>query len=349
MRYFLFVCITILSLDLYGQSAPSASDRADFEKADTYMRERDFQSALPILLKLSKSREKDDGLQYAVGFAYFQLNDSKNANLYFEKAISLDPNNARYRDHYGVSLYLAGDFQGAKKQFLKCIELDKASPNAYPFLGNIYLQENERAKAIDSFEKALEINPENLMALVNLSNLYFINREFKKSEKYLEESYRQDPNNFTLVNMLLENKFQLNKTKEAEMLKTALIKLRSASADERIKNTEYFRFDSFSHKDVNIVAQEAFQKSGDMYYYYIFFVYDKEDKLLKNINLESSAVVRALGMKYILSKDVFENGARKHYTSRLGFKDVPEYQDLKKILIKELDGEIEFTGSQPSK
>nr|WP_281275715.1 tetratricopeptide repeat protein [Leptospira semungkisensis] len=314
-----------------------------------YMRERDFQSALPILLKLAKSREKDDTLQYAVGFAYFQLNDPKNAHIYFEKAIELNPNNARYRDHYGVSLYLSGDFKNAKKQFLKCIELDKTSPNAYPFLGNIYLQEKERTKAIESFDKALEINPDNMMALVNLSNIYFIDRDFKKSEKYLEASYKQDPNNFTLVNMLLENKFQLNKTKEADALKTVLIKLKASSTDERIKSAEYFRFDSFSYKEVNVVAQEAFQKTGDLYYYYIFLVYDKEDKLLKSINLESSAVIRELGMKYILGKDTLENGIRKHYSSRLGFKDLPDYQDLKKIVTKELDGEIEFTASSDKK
>ncbi len=342
--FILFFVFGTINLNLESEEAIHPV----YEKADKFVEQGDYKSALGILLEYSKTKTSDDVLFYKIGFCYFRLEDDKNAQTYFEKAIQANPKISKYYDLYAASLYFSGKVEEAEKQYLKCIELDPNAQKAISMLGSIYFDRKNYIKSKEYFQKAVELDSEDLNANYNLARIYFGNEEFSKAEKYLEISYKLDPGSYGVVSYLLENTFKLGKFKEVDKYKKVLVQIRKNSKDARLKNLKYFRFDSFKQKDYFIVAQESFLKEGDAYSYYIFSVYDKNGKLVRNINLESSVLLKEHGLKYIIGTDFLENGSPKHSTSTIGYPELPSYEELKNIIAEVIDGKVNFPSSSSS-
>ncbi|WP_165782595.1 tetratricopeptide repeat protein [Leptospira neocaledonica] len=316
--------------------------KPEYEKADKLIENQDYKSALKILLEYEKKKPDDDVLLFKIGFSYFRLEEDQKALLYFEKAIRTNPKVAKYYDYYGATFYFSGKIDEAEKQFLKCVELDPKNPMATGMLGAIYAEKGQLSKAKDYFLKALEIDPEDLRANYSLAGIYFSEGDLVKSQKYFEICYKLDPENYATVSYLIENLYRQEKFEEAEKYKRRLLQIRNSSKDPRITNLKYFRFDTFPIKEFVIVAQESFSKTGDLYYYYVFSVFDKSGKHLKNINLESSAILKENGLKYIIGMDLIEDGNSKHSTSNIAYPELPTYFELKSVLTEILEGKVKF-------
>ncbi|MGJ4788862.1 tetratricopeptide repeat protein [Leptospira koniambonensis] len=325
-----------------GEIFSEEISRPEYEKADRLIENQDYKSALKILLEFEKKRPEDDVLLFKIGFSYFRLEEDQKALTYFEKAIRSNSKEAKYYDYYGATLYFSGKIDEAEKQFLKCIELDPKAQKALSMLGAVYAEKRQPSKAKSFFLKALEIDPDDLRANYSLAGLYFNEGELANSQKYFEICYKLDPENYATVSYLIENLYRQEKFDEAEKYKKRLAQIRNTSKDPRISNLKYFRFDTFAIKDYMIVAQEGFAKTGELYYYYVFSVFDKSGKHLKNINLESSAILKEGGFKYIIGMDSIEEGAAKHSTSNIAYPELPSYFELKSVLAEILEGKVNF-------
>ncbi|TGK42180.1 tetratricopeptide repeat protein [Leptospira andrefontaineae] len=343
IRFTKIVFFIIFSLCLSaGEIFSEEISRPEHEKADRFIENQDYKSALKILLEYEKKKPDDDVLLFKIGFSYFRLEEDQKALTYFEKAIRSNSKEAKYYDYYGATLYFSGKIDEAEKQFLKCIELDPKAQKALSMLGAIYAEKRQPAKAKNYFLKALEIDPEDLRANYSLAGLYFNEGELANSQKYFEICYKLDPENYATVSYLIENLYRQEKFDEAEKYKKRLAHIRNSSQDPRISNLKYFRFDTFPIKEYMIVAQESFSKTGDLYYYYVFSVFDKSGKHLKNINLESSTILKEQGLKYIIGMDNIEEGNSKHSTSNVAYPELPTYFELKSLLAEILEGKINF-------
>ncbi|WP_167882333.1 tetratricopeptide repeat protein [Leptospira sarikeiensis] len=334
-------CLSISVGEIFSQD----TTRPEYEKADQLIENQDYKSALKILLEYEKKKPEDDILLFKIGFSYFRLEEDKKALSYFEKAIKSNSKVSKYYDYYGASLYFSGNIDEAEKQFLKCVELDPKAQKAMSMLGAVYAEKRQSSKAKSYFLKALEIDPDDLRANYSLGGLYFNEGDLIKAQKYFEICYKLDPENYATVSYLIENLYRQGKIEEGEKYKKNLIQIKNSSKDPRISNLRYFRFDSFPIKDFMIVAQEGFTKTGDLYYYYVFSVFDKNGKHVKNINVESSVVLKEHGFKYIIGMDTIEEGNPKHSTSNIAYPELPSYSELKSVLTEILEGKVNFPSS----
>ena len=134
------------------------------------------------------------------GVASYNKNKYKEAIGYYDKAIELDPNNARIYNTRGVAKDKLGKHQEAIVDYNKVIELSPNNAEAYYNRGIAKNRLGEHQKAIVDCDKAIELNPNDAD--------YYSNRGFAKGElrQYQEEiadynkAIELDPNNAIAYN-----------------------------------------------------------------------------------------------------------------------------------------------------
>jgi TolB-like protein/DNA-binding winged helix-turn-helix (wHTH) protein/lipoprotein NlpI len=77
----------------------------------------------------------------------------------FQRAIELDPNNARAHHAYAVYLSSLRRFDEARAEMQRALELDPLAPLANANLGAIYWSSHDFEQAIQQMKRALEIDP----------------------------------------------------------------------------------------------------------------------------------------------------------------------------------------------
>ena len=113
----------------------------------------------------------------------------------YEKAIELDPKEARYHYNLGILYTEGGEVAKAIAAYEKAIALNPTDAFPHNNLGNLYTDEGESEKAICAYERAIALNP-NLAAPHNgLGNLYNERRERKKAITAFEKAIALDSTN----------------------------------------------------------------------------------------------------------------------------------------------------------
>lgn len=88
----------------------------------------------------------------------------------------------------GQDLFNKGSATEAEHCFLKVIKLNPKEPQAYHFLGMIYLRQKELEGAEEVLKMAVTLNPLNDTALYNLGLVYFEKGKFEEAINYFQKS-----------------------------------------------------------------------------------------------------------------------------------------------------------------
>jgi tetratricopeptide (TPR) repeat protein len=110
---------------------------------------------------------------YRMFDAAVQLSDKKQFDAAvpaWEKAVSLDPDDPRAHNNFGIALAGAGRFGEAIEEYRKSLALNVNNSQTENNLGSALAQEGKLGEARQHFENALRINPDNASAEVNLGN-----------------------------------------------------------------------------------------------------------------------------------------------------------------------------------
>lgn len=91
----------------------------------------------------------------------FRAQDWPKAVEHYEEAVKRAPNNAAIRNNLSAALCKIMDFNGAKREVEKALELDPKYVKAWARKGDIEIVMKEFHKAMDSFNKGLELEPDN--------------------------------------------------------------------------------------------------------------------------------------------------------------------------------------------
>jgi stress-induced-phosphoprotein 1 len=86
----------------------------------------------------------------------------------YEEACKRDPTNASYFNNLAAALLKIGDFNGAKAQVTRSLELDPKYVKAWAKKGDIEFFMKEYHKAMDSYRKGLDLDPENTLCVQGL-------------------------------------------------------------------------------------------------------------------------------------------------------------------------------------
>ena len=147
---------------------------------------------------------------------------------------------------FGKSLYWGNNFNDAFKCFLKAIEIDKKSSEAFFQAGKVYNIHNDSAKAKEYFEQAIKLKKDKIRIKVDyrdfeklcIYNIYAgkpqgaIDIAIKKIENDSEENF----NRFLALAYVLNNEFD-----------------KAKSIYLKYKDKEYYNFDFFYNVSVNSV------------------------------------------------------------------------------------------------
>jgi tetratricopeptide (TPR) repeat protein len=116
----------------------------------------------------------------------FQKGDHAGARATYERAIALDPNDARARYDFGTLLMTLGEQESARAQFRAVDDLRPGDPQAQVGLAVIALDEGQAAEAARLLEGVLQHRPEFALARSNLAVAYERLGDWKRAlEAYL--------------------------------------------------------------------------------------------------------------------------------------------------------------------
>lgn len=106
------------------------------------------------------------------GNVAFRANDFPTAIREYEEAVKRDPNNPAYHNNLAAALQKIGDFNGAKREVEKSLELDRNYVKAWAKKGDIEFFMKEYHKALDSYRAGLQIEPENALCKQGLQKTF---------------------------------------------------------------------------------------------------------------------------------------------------------------------------------
>ncbi len=110
---------------------------------------------------------------YKLFDAAVQLSDKKQYDAAvpaWQKAVSLDPSDARAHNNLGIALAGSGRMSEAIEEYRKSLTLNAHNSQTENNLGSALAEEGNLEEARQHFESALHINPDNASAEVNLGN-----------------------------------------------------------------------------------------------------------------------------------------------------------------------------------
>jgi tetratricopeptide (TPR) repeat protein len=93
----------------------------------TRLTRHDQKGTLPLFERVARAEPLNPEYQFALGSTYADQPSPANWELaarYFGRAVALQPEEARYRQSLGVALQNLGNLAGARRQFLRAMDLD---------------------------------------------------------------------------------------------------------------------------------------------------------------------------------------------------------------------------------
>ncbi|QQO09930.1 tetratricopeptide repeat protein [Breznakiella homolactica] len=334
----LFLTFTVLSMD---------NENSIYEEALEKIKEEKLEQAIELFLSIEDQNTDNYQYYYDLGYCYYRLEDDITAQDYFKKSISLNSEIFNPHKFLGLSYFYTNQYILSEIEFAKCIEIDDSDYYPYFMIGKIKEIYHEYDSAEEYHVQALKYNPEDFYVNYALANIYFDTERFDEAKGYFETCDSIDNEIYPVVSCLIQINYKLNDHRNTEILKSRLRKIKENTDDERIRELPWFTIDSYKYEDAIIIVQEAFNLTGDLYYHWVFNIYDTDRNFIKRVNLESSLVLRELGTMYIVGIEQFKNNRRIHQTTGIGFTELPDYTVMKKIVWQEISEglEVGVTGS----
>lgn len=120
-------------------------------------------------------------------------NKPAQAQLYFDQALLIEPENYDIRTNYATFLYQQGVRDKALTEFKKVIGAPFYNKKwvAYTFIGLYDLKNNQEREAEKHFYYALKINPSYAPALIEMARIRYHKAEMMSARAYVERYFSQ--------------------------------------------------------------------------------------------------------------------------------------------------------------
>ena len=127
------------------------------------------------------------------GEAYGNLGDPARAIKDFDRALRLDPGDARAYYNRGFAYRKLGDTARAIEDYDRALQIDPGFAPAYNDRGFVYRNLGDPARAIENYDQALRIDPDDALVLNNRGFAYFnLGNPARAIEDY-DQALRIDP------------------------------------------------------------------------------------------------------------------------------------------------------------
>lgn len=147
-------------------------------------------------LLTQKSKDNSDAWTcYRIAESFYQLNDVKNSQDWFQSAVMLAPSNLEFRSKYALSLASNGNLPEAEKEYEKVLVSNPKYAPAYSNLGYLKMSKGLTSQALSYYLKGLSLDPDNESLLLNLSAYYLFVKDKRSAMEQLKKIIKINPGN----------------------------------------------------------------------------------------------------------------------------------------------------------
>ncbi len=174
----------IILADLYaGQNKYADEARTLFTQAEALAENPDQKAA--VALGRAQLAQREDNLEEALA--------------QYQQAINLAPNIPTVWNSIGTIQLSLNRKEDAERSFLKSIQDDPATTEAYGQLATMYVEGDEDAKAIDLLEHGLDANPFTIDIITALAMLYVNTGNLQRAEELIDVAEQIEPNEIVFM------------------------------------------------------------------------------------------------------------------------------------------------------
>ncbi|MDD3419963.1 MAG: tetratricopeptide repeat protein [Candidatus Gastranaerophilales bacterium] len=172
-----------------------------------------------------------------LGLCYYNLSKNTKAQEFFKRALGVTPDDATSLFYSGSINLLNLDFNTAKTQLHKVIELRPEYTDAYKNLGVVYFNLKQHQEAVNILEKGLPYANESQEYYRLLASAYIVSRQNLKAVELLEEFLKRNPiESYEIFNLLGSAHLGLKNTEKAReyYLKSVVVNERNEVAQKAL-------------------------------------------------------------------------------------------------------------------
>lgn len=159
-----------------------------------YMKLGHYEMAMDRLKKAIELDQNYADAHNALAVLFERLEQNNKAQIHYQKALAIAPENADIQNNYGQFLCKRGQDAEADKHFLKAINnsLYKTPEIPYTNAGICALRNKQLKKAETYFQKALQANPKFSLALYHLAEISYKQKKSAKARDYLNRYLKDE-------------------------------------------------------------------------------------------------------------------------------------------------------------
>ncbi|MCU7555682.1 type IV pilus biogenesis/stability protein PilW [Alteromonas sp. ASW11-19] len=210
----------------------------------TYLKNGDYQQAKANLDRALAFAPRLADAHYSLAYYYQLVEENQRAEEAYQAAMDLAPDNATIANSYGAFLCQTGQYDSAKRYFLKAVNSQQYANSAqtYENMAMCAQEQGEFADAIDYFSTALNYQPTRAKSLFLLTELYLKTEQWDKAAQTLtrfERVARVSPESLWLAVRVAQGQQNLEKAKGfGEMLLSMYPDSQQAAAYLRSREDE---------------------------------------------------------------------------------------------------------------
>ena len=199
--------------------------RGYYSRAVVYMNQEDFGSIVSFMAPIAERFNDIFSIQYILGLGYNKLNEKKNAELYYQKALKVRPDSRNVLHSLAILYDEIKDWEKSDSIYVKLINIDDKDAQAYNNYAYSLVERNLfLPKALEMAKKAISLEPNNASYLDTIGWIYFKMDKLGKAKKFVESSIEINSENAIVLEHLGDILMSADQTKNAlELYKKALL------------------------------------------------------------------------------------------------------------------------------
>ena len=175
---------------------------SNIERITELVGNNEFSEAKELIkLEFENNSDNIEFLKVA-GLVEVNLESWTEAREFFEKALSLNQEDATSQFYYAVCCEKLGDLIKAKNAYIKVIELRDEYEAAYKSLCMILLNLKNSADAIEWAQKGKNHNPDDYFYNFVIGTAYMESKDFESALKYMKDAHEQASDKIEVINSL---------------------------------------------------------------------------------------------------------------------------------------------------
>ena len=196
MRRTTIICLAAITIGFVGCAGnpdnsvtdPKRASEINLDLAVDYLRRGNLAQAKEKLDRALEQNSRNAAAHSVAGMLYTRLRDTGKADSHYQRAVSLDPENAEYKNNYAVFLCQQNRAERGEKLALQAATdlLYKTREVAYYNAGTCARSRGDVASAEKHFRAALQIRPRFGEALHQLAELEYDQKNYLSARGFLE-------------------------------------------------------------------------------------------------------------------------------------------------------------------